>query len=101
MLRMTKVKLELLTDPTKYAFFEKSFRGGVSVISNRFANASNPYLENFDPKEKTKYIIEWDANSLYASVMVQELPVGEFRWIRPEGLKNMEGRVTKKWREFA
>ena len=89
MVKMTKVKLKLLTDPTKYAFFENSIRGGVAVISNHFADANNPYLKDFDPKEKRRYIMEWDANSVYASVMVQELPMGEFRWIQPEGLENM------------
>ena len=95
MLRMTKVNLELLADPGKYAFFENSIKGGVSVISNRFTDTNNPYLDNFNPKEKTKYIIECDANFLYASVMVQELPVGEFRCIRPEGLGNMEESLKR------
>ena len=43
---MTGVRLELLTDPTKYTFFEKSIRGGVSVISNRYAKANNPYVKD-------------------------------------------------------
>ena len=90
MLKMTAVKLELLTDPTKYAFFEKSIQGGVSVISNRYAKANNPYMEDYDPRKKICYIIKWDANSLYASVMVEELPVGEFRWASEEVLKSLE-----------
>ena len=90
MLKMTGVKLELLTDPTKYTFFEKSIRGGVSVISNRYARANKPYMKDFDPRRKIRYIIEWNANSLYASVMVEELPVGEFRWARREVLESLE-----------
>ena len=91
MLKMTGVKLELLTDPTKYAFFEKCIRGGVSVVSNRYAKANNPYMEEgYDPSKKTTYIVEWDANSLYASVMVEELPVGKFYWACEKMLKELE-----------
>ena len=35
MLKMTKVKLELIIDPDIYIFFEKGKRGGISYISNR------------------------------------------------------------------
>ena len=35
MLNMTKIKLELISDPDMYIFFEKGMRGGVSYISNR------------------------------------------------------------------
>ena len=90
MLKMTGVRLELLTDPTKYVFFEKSIRGGVSVISNCCAKANNPYMREYDPSKKTKYIIEWDANSLYASVMVEELPVCDFRWASEKVIEELE-----------
>ena len=49
-LKVTKIKLELLTDPTMYLFFENSIIGGLSVISKRYARAINPYLsETYDP----------------------------------------------------
>ena len=35
MLNMSKTKLELISDPGMYIFFEKGMRGGVSYISNR------------------------------------------------------------------
>ena len=34
MLNMTKVELELITNPDLYIFFQKSMRHGVSYISN-------------------------------------------------------------------
>ena len=34
-LKMTKVKLELIIDPDMYIFFEKGKRGGISYISDR------------------------------------------------------------------
>ena len=44
MLKMTKVKLELITDPDMYIFFEKGTRDGISYISNRYSKANNKYL---------------------------------------------------------
>ena len=54
MLKSTGVKLELLTDPTKYAFFEKTIRGGVSVVSNRFADVNNKYMKAYDKTKKSR-----------------------------------------------
>ena len=36
MFNMTKVKLELISGPDMYIFFEKGMRGGVSYIFNRY-----------------------------------------------------------------
>ena len=51
MLNMKKIKLELISDPDKYIFFEKGMRGGVSYISNRYSKANNKYLKFYDPKQ--------------------------------------------------
>ena len=39
MLNMTKIKLQLISDPDIYIFFEKGMRGGISCISNRDSKA--------------------------------------------------------------
>src|SRR6218665_4028159 len=44
MLKMTKVILGLITIPDHYLFVERGLRGGVSMISNRYAKANNKYL---------------------------------------------------------
>jgi len=42
---------------------EKAMRGGVSMISKRYAKANNKYIgEKFNPNEKSKFIIYFDAN---------------------------------------
>ena len=49
MLKMTEFKLELISDPDMYIFFEKGTRGGISYISNRYSKAKNKYLKSYDP----------------------------------------------------
>ena len=57
MLNMTKVKLELISDPDMYIFFEKGMRGGVAYISNRYSKGNNKYLKSYDPKQEPKHYI--------------------------------------------
>ena len=64
-LKMTKIKLELISDPDMYIFFEKGIRGGISYISNRYSKANNEYLKRFDSKKESKHIIYLHANNLY------------------------------------
>ena len=49
---MTKIELELITDPDMYIFFEKSTRGGIFYISNKYSKANNKYLKSYDPKQQ-------------------------------------------------
>ena len=64
MLKMKKLKLELLTDPDMYIFFEKGTGGGMSYISNRYSKANNKYLKSDDPKQELKHITYLEANNL-------------------------------------
>ena len=64
MLKMKKIKLELLTDPKMYIFFEKGTGGGMSYISNRYSKANNKYLKSHDPKQELKHITYLEANNL-------------------------------------
>ena len=82
---MTKIKLELISDPDLYMFFEKGMSSGVSYISNRYIKANNKYLKSYDPKEESKYIIYLDANNLHGYEMPKFLPTSGFKWIDPKG----------------
>ena len=81
MLRKTGVELELLTDYDQHLFVEKGVRGGVCMVSKRFAQANNPQVEGYDPTKANSYILYLDANNLYGWAMSQPLPTGSFEWV--------------------
>ena len=54
-LKMKKIKLELIRDTNVYIFFEKNARGGVSYISNIYSKAKNKYFKSYDPKQEPKH----------------------------------------------
>ena len=80
LLKKTNVNLELLTDYDMHLLVERGLRGGISMVSNRYAKANNPLLEDFDPNKKSSYIMYLDANNLYGWAMVQHLPTSGFKW---------------------
>jgi len=46
--KMTKVELKLLTDIVMHLFMENGLRGGVCMVSKRFAKANNPHCLEYD-----------------------------------------------------
>ena len=65
MLKMTRVKLEKISDIEKYLFIEKGLRGGISYIAKRYAKANNKYMNDYDPKKPSAFISYQDMNNLY------------------------------------
>ena len=89
LLKHSKVKLELLTDPDMLLMFEKGIRGGISMISNRHGRANNKYMkEKFDSSQPSKFVPYLDANNLYGWAMMKPLPVGDFHWMTKDELWN-------------
>ena len=90
MLKMTDIKLELMTDIDKFQFIEKGMRGGISYIANRYGKANNKYMKEYDEKAPSKYIMYLDANNLYGWAMSQYLPTGGFRWMSEKQINNLD-----------
>ena len=75
MLKMTGIKLVLISDIDMHLFIEKGMRGGISYISKRYGKANNKYMWSYDSNEKSKFIMYLDGNNLYGWPMCQHLPV--------------------------
>ena len=63
------VELELFTDLEMHLFVERGMRGGISMVSKRYAKANNPLVSDYDPSKPNKYIMYLDANNLYGWAM--------------------------------
>ena len=90
MLKMTNIKLELMTDLDMFHFIEKGMRGGVSYIANRYGNANNKYMKEYNEKAPSKYIMYLDANNLYGWAMSQHLPTGKFKWMTDKEISKID-----------
>ena len=78
MLKMTKIELELISDPDMYLFLMDTIRGGISVCNKKHVIADNKYIDK--NTKNNKYLMYLDANNLYGLSMIQSLPYKNFKW---------------------
>ena len=81
-LKETGQELQLLHDYDMLMMFERGIRGGISHISERYAEANNKYMKDYSPDEESTYIQYLDANNLYGWAMSQSLPTHGFKWMK-------------------
>ena len=78
MLELTKIELELISDPDMYLFLMDNIKGGISVCNNKHVIADNKYINK--NTKNNKYLLYLDANNLYGFSMIQPLPYKNFKW---------------------
>ena len=81
MLKMTRIKLELISDIDMHLFIEKGMRVGISSITKKYSKANNKYMKSYDSSKESKYITYLDANNLYGWAMSRYLPYSRFKWL--------------------
>src|SRR6266550_465384 len=85
-LRYTRVELEQIVDPDMHLMIENMVRGGVSMISQRYA------LADHTKGDESQYIMYWDATNLYGNSLSDVLPVRDFRWVPEKQVEWMYNR---------
>ena len=88
-LKITKVQLELLSNPDMLFSIESGARGGVATISHRHAKANNEYKgTEFDSVKEYKFISYYDANNLYGWAMSRQLSTSGLKWMADDELND-------------
>ncbi len=90
MLLCTGAEPELIHDSAMFQLIDSGIRGGVSMITTRYAKANNPQLEGYDPSQPTTWIKGLDANNLYGYAMSEYLPLRGFKWVPVEELRAID-----------
>ena len=85
-LRHSSLTLELLSDINQYLFIIKGIRGGMSMVSKRYALTNNKYVEGHNFSKSSSFILYLDANNLYGRAMQEYLPWKNFEWMSPHQL---------------
>ena len=98
-LKITKVVLELLSDPDMLLMFERCIRGGISMIPNRYGKANNKYMKRgFDKNNLITFLMYLDANNLYGHAMSMKLPTHGFKWLTAGEMENLyENQILQVW----
>ena len=89
MLKNTQCTLQLLTDIDMLLMIESGVRGGLTQSVKRHVKANNKYLPDFDLEKEPVYLGYFDANNLYGWAMSKPLPYGDFHWVDPDSLGNI------------
>ena len=82
----SSLSLELLSDINQYLFIIKGIRGGMSMVSKRYAFANNKYVEGHNSSKSSSFILYLDANNLYGRAMQEYLSWKNFEWMSPRQL---------------
>ena len=64
-LKMTEVKLELLTDVDVLLMVEKGIRGGICHAVYQYAKTNKKYMRDYKKNKESSYLKYWDVNNLY------------------------------------
>ena len=87
--------LDLITDSDQGLFIEKGIRGGISMISHRYAVANNPEIPDYDASKPINWLQYLDANNLCGWTMMQPLPERNFRFLSEKEVVDFDVNVPR------
>ena len=69
---------------------QKGFTDGLWHSVNRYANADNRYIKDYDKTKELSYLKYWDINNLYGWEMSEKLPVSGLKWVEGTSQFNLD-----------
>ena len=90
MLKMTGAKLQLLDDIDMVLMIERGMRGGISMISKKYAKANNPMVPGYDSSKNTSWLAYYDMNNLYGAAQSKPLAEKEFYWLNENEIEQLD-----------
>ena len=94
-MRSTKMRIELIQDPTIYQFLQLGIRGGVCGVNQRHAIANNINIDTFDSNKPNSFIINLDVNNLYGKCLNMYLPFKNFKFLNEDEYINIDWEHIK------
>ena len=81
MLKQTRCRLEVITDPEMYRMLANSMRDWICISNGRYSTANNKYVgKRFDPSKPTNFIVNLDYNNFYGKRMRYPIPQSGSNW---------------------
>ena len=105
MLKMTGVKLELISDIDMHLFIEKGMSGGgggglgvegcTSYMAKRYCRENNKFVKGYDKNSDDSFIMYFDASNLYGWAMTECLPYGGFTWMSEDEISDFDFNLVE------
>ena len=77
--KITKAKIELITDINIVLMTEKGIHGGLTQVVKKHSFANNKYLPTYDKSTKSVFLQNLDGNNLYGYAMNKTLPLNGYK----------------------
>ena len=88
--KSSKVEIKLMSDMDDYLTVENGIRGGMTMVSHRYAKANNEKCPDYDPNKPKSWIMYEDMNALYSGAMTQYLPTEILGKVTPEEIPDIQ-----------
>ena len=83
-------ELKLMTDMDEYLMVENGIRGGMTMVSHRYAKSNNPQCPDYDPSKPKSWTLYEDMNALYSGAMTQYMPTEILGKVSPEEVPDIQ-----------